>query len=320
VVLPSAGPLSGVALSRAEDRLMRVDAAVDSSVDLEIAIATRLEEMARLDRRLRDEERRQSLKRANVAPPATAGNTVSGAGARRVGSGHRILLVGPKLAAQRTCIESLRLRGYSVHTARSAQRAMDLLAETSPELVFVDVRLDRDDGVELIPSLRQAPGVEEIPVVLVDEQRRPARREAARRAGAAGYLVYPIDVARIAKRVEQLVFQPRRRRFTRYGRRLAARVEGMRDDCLVTALGRGGMFVSTDEHLPTRSLRRCRISIPELGGHVKVEAEVLYRVSATGNTQRGVGLRFHAFPARHEPLLIRYLASLGQAGGAPAPA
>jgi len=59
------------------------------------------------------------------------------------------------------------------------------------DLVLAESHLGRFEGVELIPELRTSPGVEEIPVVIVDGELRPERREAARRAGAAGYLVLP---------------------------------------------------------------------------------------------------------------------------------
>ncbi len=306
LILPGTGPLSGVALQRAEDRVLAVDRSMDSAVDLEIAVSTRMDELRRMDERMGEQRRRAVMREGPVRPrPSRSGKAHC----------HRLLLVGPRLAEERACLESLRLRGYRVETARTHAAALKHLEELSPELVMVEMSLGREEGIELIPALREVAGVEEIPVVLVDDHRRAARREAARRAGAAGYLVHPIDVARIAKRLERMVGEPRRRRYTRYDHRLTVRVEAREMPWLATAVGRGGMFITTDEDLPTHSVHQCDLTLPELGRDVQVDAEVLYRVSGAGRTRRGVGVRFREFSDGAEALLIRYLTTLDRGAG-----
>jgi two-component system chemotaxis response regulator CheY len=307
VILPGRGPLSGRPLARAEDRTLRVPPGTDSSTDLSIHVTNRLQELARLSERVQEDRRQraaaQPVRRVRVPAPD--------AGKRR----HVILLVGPRLADERGCAESLRLRGYDVRTARGESEALRCLEETSPELVLADVRLGRSDGLELIPALRTAAGIEELPLVLVDEHARPARREAARRAGALGYLVHPIDVARIADRLAALVCEPRRRRFTRYARRLAVRFDGAPGPggapgagaCLATAVGRGGMFVSSDTEHSVGNVERCELVLPEFGESLRIDTEVLYRRGGGGAGRGGVGVCFHAFPDANEGLWIRYL-------------
>ena len=304
-ILPGPGPLAGIALQRAEDRVVRVDRSVTSSVDLEIALSTRMEELVRIDRRLAEERRRAAMTAADAM--SELGSLDDKPDKTRA---PRLLLVGSHLVTERTCIESLRLRGYDVDTARSQQEALQVLDRSSPELVMVDMNLGRGDGIEIIPSLRQVPGIEEVPVVLIDEHRRSARREAARRMGAAGYLVHPLDVSRIARRLSKIVNEPSRRRFTRYAQRLSVKVSGTQSACLATAFGRGGMFVATDEDLPATSVHACELSVPSLGRSLQVEAEVLYRMGGAGSKRRGVGMRFRRFDASDEPAWIGYLATL----------
>ncbi|MCZ6782594.1 MAG: response regulator [Proteobacteria bacterium] len=299
VVLPSPGPLSGVALQRAEDRVMRVDRSIQSSLDLEIALSTRMEELVRLDGRLTEQKRKAAM----TIPPEEAD-------APEKMRSPRLLLVGPHLASERTCIESLRLRGYDVIAVRSQQEAIAALDRLSPELVLVDMTLGRSDGIELIPALRQISGIEEVPVVLIDEHRRSARREAAQRVGAAGYLVHPLDVSRIARRLAKIVNEPSRRRFTRYLQKVSVVVSGIRSPALGTVLGRGGMFLATDEDLPNGSVHTCELTLPSLGRSLRVEAEVLYRRSGSGSQRKGVGMRFRGFPDEEEPTFIEFLRTL----------
>lgn len=307
IILPSRGPLSGVVLSRPEDRVFAVDHSIQSGVDLEIALSNRMSELRRIDERLRDQRRHAAMR---AAPPDLSSETEP----PRRSKGHqpRLVLVGGALSQERACIESLRLRGYEVATARTQVAALSLFEQISPELVMVDVQLGRSEGIELIPAMRRVPGIEEIPVVLVDAHRRAARREAAQRVGAAGYLVRPIDVPRIAKRLERMIVAPKRRRFTRYERRIPVRAPGRSESWLATTIGRGGMFLVTDEDLPNHSVHRCQLGLPELGRTIAVEVEVLYRVNATGESSRGFGVRFQRFLDGGEPMLIRYLTSLEQ--------
>jgi DNA-binding response OmpR family regulator len=301
VILPGTGPLSKRRLARAEDRCFRIDrGSVGSGIDVSIALSNRLEELCRVDAHRAEERRRVALRET---PPITTTSP-----ARR---SRRILLVGPRIARERACIESFRLRGYEVFTARTDAEGLASFDGSSPELVLADARLGRAEGVELVLALQQLAGVEEIPVVLVDEQIRTDRRDAARSVGAAGYLVHPIDVSRIAERLAHMVDRPRRRRFTRYPRRLAARIDGASTPSLVTALGRGGMFLATEQHLPARSIHRVEVSLPEIGKRLGVDAEVLYRQGGLTTEGAGIGARFHAFPERaDESVLIRYLRSL----------
>ena len=156
---------------------------------------------------------------------------------------------------------------------------------------------------------------EEVPVILMDSHKREDRKEAARRMDAAGYLVYPIDVARIAERLEKIVASPRRRRFTRYAQRLPVKLQGQQEPLLTNSISRGGMFVVTDGELDTHALQDCRLGLPEIGANLRVEAEVLYQAQAG---RQGVGVCFHGFPDADEPVLIEYLRNLHPECPAPA--
>jgi hypothetical protein len=101
LLLPGRGILSGIPLRRVDDRSFVADPSIGSAVDLEIAVTTRLEELGRLHERLVREAR---LARPPVVEPA-----------QRVPSpalvrdpARRILLVGPRLAAERALIDALR--------------------------------------------------------------------------------------------------------------------------------------------------------------------------------------------------------------------
>jgi two-component system chemotaxis response regulator CheY len=298
VILPGRGPLTGVRLRRAEDRVFLPDPSLASGLDIELAVSSRVEELARRDAR---------LERARMVPP------IDDALPRphdHSGTQARILLVGPSLAGDRALHESLRLRGYLPLISRSERDALRALDTASPELILAETELGRFEGIELIPELRMVPGVEEIPVVLVDSETRPERREAARRAGAAGYLVRPFEVAAIASGLASLVWRPRRRRFRRYRKQLAAQADGAARPDVVSDIGRGGMFVWTERPVELHTVARWAITLPELAATIGAEAQVLHSHTVPGAARRGLGLRFRSFDEGGEALLIRFLRAI----------
>lgn len=142
VILPSRSPIAGIALARLEDRAPYLDRNVSSIVDLQMALTTRMEELARIHIRL-DEERRR-----NVLSDAEVERVVRDRSPRRT----PILIVGPNLTQQRSCIESLQLRGYEVHTAHNERGGLQLYDKVSPEFVLCDIQLGRSEGTDFILS------------------------------------------------------------------------------------------------------------------------------------------------------------------------
>jgi len=304
VILPSRGPLSGVPLARAEDRVF-APGPCSSATDLELAVTARLEEMARGRRRA--PARRQASDAADLPAPKSL---------------HRaaVLVVGSHLAGDRAVHESLRLRGFEVRASHSMADALDAFRERSFELVLAEARLDRGDGIELIPAIRALPGIQELPVALVDDRPREGRRSAARAAGASAYLTGPLDGARIAGALVQLAAADRRR-FTRYARALSVSWRGCDEPGVSATIGRGGMFVKTQAATPLRT--RYAIHLAEAGATLGVDAELSYRLPEAGarpEGPEGVGLRFYGFEVGDEAAWIDYLARLAPLTARPTPA
>jgi CheY-like chemotaxis protein len=297
IVLPGRGPLSGLPLPRAKDRIWSRPRTEGVS-DLEIATTNRLEQLAR-------EARRPRLATPLVGRPASERPV------RRtpVGSGHRVLLVGPLLGRDAELLTGLRQLGHRVRIEYSIQDALDAFVEQSYELVLADTHLGRAEGLELVPALSELPGIERLPLILVDERPRDSVREAARRVGAAGYLSHPVAPDRIAAGLERLLRGRGHRRFMRLGQRLAVDWDGG-TPAFTTEVARLGLAVRTLRDLPNGSVNRWAIRLAEIGETVRVDAQTIYHVPAAGLQDPMAGLRIRAFPDRNEALWIDYLTAL----------
>jgi CheY-like chemotaxis protein len=110
----------------------------------------------------------------------------------------KILLADPDPAAVRTLGAALRRRGYQVHAARDASRALQLAILRFPDLVLLDEKAGLLDARTFVRILRTNPRTERIPVVLTGEAPDPER-------GRLGqYLRKPFNEDEVLGRIDQI--------------------------------------------------------------------------------------------------------------------
>jgi two-component system chemotaxis response regulator CheY len=298
VIVPSRGPLASLRATSPEQRITRFDPSWAHASDAEIALAQRLDQL----------RERFANERAPLIVPARA-LPVRAASQAQARSGHRILLVGPLLGRNAALVRRLEQSGFRVRVEFSAHEALEAFREHSFELVFSDAHLGRSEGLELITDLRALPGVENLPVVLVDEHARDPVRNAARKIGAAGYLVHPLEGDRIAPGVERILQSRARRRYSRLPWRVSVRLSDGRG-AFTTSVARLGAFIGAEWSEPLEALRQCEIELPELGRVLRVDTEGVYRVAAAGAGAAGIGVLFRGFGGRDEAAWITYLAEV----------
>ncbi len=126
--------------------------------------------------------------------------------------GH-ILIVDDEPALRHTLARILQHAGHQVTTAADGQQALDLIASTHFDLVYLDLRLPDCHGLEILKHLQLTHPP--LPVVLFTA--RPDLQSAieALRQGAVDYLLKPIAPQTLLDRTHTLlrrVYKERRRR------------------------------------------------------------------------------------------------------------
>ncbi len=114
------------------------------------------------------------------------------------------LVVDDTPDARATYVEMLRFAGLKVLEATDGQNALELI-ETSGALidvVLMDYRMPRMDGVEATREIRKH--FPDLPILFVSAWNVPEMKEAAFEAGAAEYLVAPVDYDRLIEAVSQV--------------------------------------------------------------------------------------------------------------------
>jgi two-component system chemotaxis response regulator CheY len=300
ILLPSVGPLRGVRALRPSDRLHRPLRGLEHAFELDIGISQAMEEV-----------RRRCA--SGAVPGQRARSGPSTPEARSVPP--TLLLLGD--AAERAVAEStLRDRGLAVEAIGDPLRALEAFARRTFAAAVIDARLPRTDGVELAVRLAEVAGMESLPVLILDDRPTHRVREAARAAGAAGYVTRPIIWSRMAETLLDLVDHWTKRRFRRFGSRLGVVVES--DPAahaeVTQEVGQGGMRLCSRRDLALGALERYRIRLPPPHGSVRVDGEIVWRQAEPGCTLLHAGIRFFRFLEESEPSWIDLMKSLGARG------
>lgn len=108
-----------------------------------------------------------------------------------------ILLVDDDVLILGLLSQFLQKSGYDTRIATSGQMALDMLAESGrePDLALLDITMPGMSGLELANQIQSATT---IPVMFISASEDDDIVRQAAACGAVGYLVKPIDIARIA--------------------------------------------------------------------------------------------------------------------------
>lgn len=105
-----------------------------------------------------------------------------------------VLLVEDDRLILATLARGLRAAGFVVSEAASGEEAMGLVAEARPDIALLDMRLPSISGLEVA---RQLDADHDVPCLFLTAYGDPETVDQAVEHGALGYLVKPVDVAKV---------------------------------------------------------------------------------------------------------------------------
>ncbi len=114
-----------------------------------------------------------------------------------------ILLVEDEQSLARGLQFNLEAEGYKVTWASDGQKALDLLAERSYDLVILDIMLPYHDGFEIAESIRSQS--RQIPILFLTARQRMDDRLKGLQLGADDYLTKPFSLDELLLRVRRIL-------------------------------------------------------------------------------------------------------------------
>jgi DNA-binding response OmpR family regulator len=129
-----------------------------------------------------------------------------------VGDDIKVLLIEDDSAAA----EMYRLRlvadGYTVVVAEDGERGLEMAGAELPDFIYLDIRLPKIDGFEVLERLRADPETAGIPVIILSNFGEPEFRERGLKLGALEFLVKsdttPSNLSEAVERVTTPRAQP----------------------------------------------------------------------------------------------------------------
>jgi two-component system response regulator MprA len=115
----------------------------------------------------------------------------------------RVLVVDDDRAVRDALRRVLTLAGYEVQSAEGGGEAIELVAESVPDAVLLDVGMPEVDGLEVCQRLRMLGN--RVPILMLTARVEISDRVAGLDAGADDYLVKPFDVDELKARLRALL-------------------------------------------------------------------------------------------------------------------
>lgn len=89
----------------------------------------------------------------------------------------------------------LELRNFNIQAdvAETGERGLELLAQNTYDLIFLDVVLPGTDGYQVCKDIRKNPQTKQTPVIMLTSKSSPFDRVRGSLAGCSSYLTKPVD-------------------------------------------------------------------------------------------------------------------------------
>jgi CheY-like chemotaxis protein len=95
-----------------------------------------------------------------------------------------------------------------VFLARDGAEGLELIFQERPDIVFMDLRMPRMDGVEAMRVLKSGESTRDIPIVVVSAHGDAQRvRDEAREVGAAHFIDKPFTPQQLKETIDRYVVQ-----------------------------------------------------------------------------------------------------------------
>ena len=83
----------------------------------------------------------------------------------------------------------LELDGYKVEVAQDGELALQMATSNPPDIIFLDIRLPKMDGLGVLEALRKDPRTKPVPVVILSNYSERELIERGLKLGALEYLI-----------------------------------------------------------------------------------------------------------------------------------
>ena len=94
---------------------------------------------------------------------------------------------------------------YKLLEAINAVEAINLLENTTPDLILMDINMPDMDGYTLTTKIRSMPGLGRVPILALTANVMRGDKEKTLEAGCDGYIQKPLDIDQLIREIEKFL-------------------------------------------------------------------------------------------------------------------
>ena len=102
-----------------------------------------------------------------------------------------IMIVDDSLSVRKSLSLLVEEEGYDTILAKDGQEAVELLNESKPDVMLVDMEMPRMNGLELTAYVRNSQSLQNMPLFMITSRTTKKHRDMAKEAGVTDYLTKP---------------------------------------------------------------------------------------------------------------------------------
>ena len=118
-----------------------------------------------------------------------------------------VLVVDDSVTVRKVTSRLLERQGINVAVAKDGVDAIDILQETIPDLILLDIEMPRMDGFEVATQVRFDKRLRDIPIIMITSRTGEKHRERALEIGVNDYMGKPFQETELLDRMQLLLGQ-----------------------------------------------------------------------------------------------------------------
>ena len=124
---------------------------------------------------------------------------------RRLESQPTVMVVDDSVTVRKVTSRFLERQGYKVAVAKDGVDAIEILQETIPDLILLDIEMPRMDGFEVAIQIRHNKRLQHIPIIMITSRTGEKHRERALEIGVNDYMGKPFQENELLNKIQTLL-------------------------------------------------------------------------------------------------------------------
>lgn len=116
----------------------------------------------------------------------------------------KVLIVDDSETVRNQVARALREAGFSAVGASDGIEGLREAREDDYDLILLDISMPRMGGLELLDRLKEDPKTKPVPVLVLTTEMQEAMIQRAKRAGAAGWIIKPVEMPLLVEAIRKV--------------------------------------------------------------------------------------------------------------------